>query len=395
MSSDAALLFSRQLTDILKNHGFDQDENDTKARVSFLFDKYKNASVPITRATLKSWFEGESRPCFDSRSRQGMHRLCFVLDFDYAQVCRFFNSVYMGRSFNCRSIKEAVYCYCFSNNKDYTHACSLIKAAEKLLADPKKDAGANAPESFTNTMEEDIRALETDQEFLDYVLLNRDSFSQYNQSAIRELDRLRKRIKGTSEDQKLVNLHRKTGTKITRNDYNRLQGLAVKEYFLYHDSCQDLKSLNVASSDFMLSQMLGIHMPRYYAEEHSGRSFSKNAELVRMARINFPSRQYLSDILSEKKNAPKKISFDAVRKMLVLLHFYCFFIPYVLGENTRDYSPMDYPVYVEDANDQLASCNYGSLYEKNPYDHIFMSSAQTPYPLDTFRDIIEEAVDGA
>ena len=163
---DAALPFSRQLTNILKNHGFDQDENDTNARVSFLLDKYKKASVPITKATLKSWFAGESRPLFESRSRQKMHELCFVLNFDYHQVCDFFDSVYLSRSFNCRSIREAVYCYCFSNNKDYVHACSLMETAEKLLADTKPDVDTNVPASFTNTLEEDIRSLDTDQELL-------------------------------------------------------------------------------------------------------------------------------------------------------------------------------------------------------------------------------------
>ena len=222
------------------------------------------------------------------------------------------------------------------------------------------------------------------------MLLNRDSFSEYNQSATRELNRLMERIKGTPEDRELVNRCRKTGAIITQRDYDKLQGLAIKEYLLYHDTCRDLKGLNVTSSDFMLSQILGIHLLGYYTAEQDSRSFSKNAGLPQLARINFPSRQSLSDILKGKKNA----SFDAVRKMLILLHFYCFFVSCVLDKDSGSHPYDNCSVYVEDANDQLASCNYGPLYEGNPYDQIFLYSAKTPHPLDTFRDIIGEAVDG-
>ena len=168
-------------------------------------------------------------------------------------------------------------------------------------------------------------------------------------------------------------------------EYGALEGLAVREYFLYHDTFQDLKGQNVASADFMLSQILGIRLDRFYEPGKGKKSFSKNAGLPRLARINFPSRQLLSDIL----NGDDHVTFDAVRKMLILLHFYGFFAAALLGREQGEL----YSAYVDDARDQLEESGYGPLYEGSPYDQIFLISAKTDQPLDTFRDIILEAAE--
>ena len=52
-----------------------------------------------------------------------------------------------------------------------------------------------------------------------------------------------------------------------------------------------------------------------------------------------------------------------------------------------------YSAYVDDARDQLEESGYGPLYEGSPYDQIFLISAKTDQPLDTFRDIILEAAE--
>lgn len=380
--------FSRQLTHTLKACGYTGDDQDVNARADFLMDKYKKAAVPITKTTLKSWFAGDSRPLFESRSRQRMHELCFVLGFDYDQVRDFFNKIYLSRSFNCRSIQEAVYCYCFSKGETYTHASLLIEEAEKILA-AKTDGDDGAPILFTNAMEEEIRLLTSDRQFLDYVDHNQKSFCEYNQTIKRELNRMINQIRGSSQDQELVALHRKTGAGFTGSEFEKLQGLAVKEYFLYHNNCQDIKGSHITSSDFMLSQILGIHLPKYYGSQSKDQSFSKNARLCHLARINFPSKQTLSDIL----NGKKATSFDAVRKMFILLHFYAYFVHDDVMKDQSSGFFADYSSYVEDASDLLACCNYGPLYEENPYDMIFLYSAGTVRPLDTFREIIGDAVE--
>ncbi len=385
INTDRIQPFYIPLTDILRDRGYTEDDQDVNARAAFLLDMYQKAQVPISRNTLKDWFSGRRRPLFENPSRQKMHELCFVLEFSYDQVRDFFDRIYLCRSFNCRDIREAVYCYCFSKGRNYAHALSLLKQAEKILEDAPTASQGRAPIRFTNAMEEDIIHLHSDQEFLHYVADNPESFCEYNQTIKREMDYLLERIQGTREDEELVNLHRKTGAGFSGSDYEKFHGLVVREYFLYNDTFHDLKGLNVSSTDFMLAQIFGIDLPGYYKTEAPGRSFSKNARLHDLAKLNFPNKYKFSDFI--------KTSFDGVRKMFVLLHFYMYFVSEKVMKDRTHIPPATYTGYVDDANDQLATCNYGPLYEGNPYDVIFLESAKTDQPLDTFRDIIWDAVD--
>lgn len=384
------------LTEILKDRGYTGGDQDVSARTSFLFNIYEKAQVSISRNTLKDWFSGRRRPLFENPSRQKMYELCFVLEFNYDQVRDFFDRIYLSRSFNCRNIREAVYCYCFSKRKNFAHAASLLEQAEKILEGAPTDSEGGAPIRFTNTMEEDIIHLHSDQEFLEYVADNPESFCEYNQTIKREMDYLLERIQGTTADEELVNLHRKARARFTGINYEKFHGLVVREYFLYNSTINDLTGLNVSSIDFMLTQIFGIDLLRYYKTVAPGQSFAKNARLHDLAKINFPLKQNFSNILNETKKAQKKIttSFDGVRKSFVLLHFYMYFVSEKVMKDRAHIPPATYSGYVDDANDQLAICNYGPLYEGNPYDLLFLESARTDQPLDTFREIISDAVDG-
>lgn len=381
------LNFSRRLTSLIEAYGYTGDPNDTDARVSFLLKKYQNGSIPISKTTLRSWFSGKSRPYYESRSRERMHELCFALRMDYPSVCRFFTQVYFDRCFNCRSVREAVYCYCFSTDQDYMAAIRLYEAAIDF---PLQKAALQKPISFTHAMEQDIVSLKTDSELLNYIKEHRDSFAEYNQSARRALTRYIERLKGNEADRALINLHRKKQTPLLHADHQKLTGLTVKEFFCVHDSCDALKGLNVASSDFMLTQILGINLFQYYKTEPGKRSFSKDASLTELARINFPSKQVLSDMLKNKDN----VSFDAIRKMLILFHFYTFFVLLFLEKEAAfPYEKADlFLIYTDDANDELADCGYGPLYPENPYDWMFLYCAKSECPLDTFRNMILEVI---
>lgn len=381
-NSSWLLSFSQRLISLIQDCGYTGEKEDVNACVRFLLDKYQTASIPISRTTIKSWFSGEQRPYFEDRSRNRMYELCFALHFDYAQVRYFFEKVYLSRCFNCRNLKEAVYCYCFCRGQNYQKFTELYEQAKQILQHAEGNYD-NIP--YTSTMENQIQALETDEDFLRYAKENKNSFSEYNQSARRELESLIGRIKGTENDRILVNTCRRIRSDIRSADYKKLEGFVVKEYFMYHDSCEDLKGLNVASSDFMLSQILGICFDQYYKMEREKQSFSKNANLTELARKNFPSKQFLSGILQGRE----KISFDAVRKMVILLHFYSFFVQFSFQKNYSDLSE----AYIEDADDQLHTCGYGPLYPGNPYDWIFLYSSKSCRPLDRFRSIISGVID--
>lgn len=397
-NTDPIQPFYVPLTEILKDRGYTGDDHDVSARAFFLHNMYEKAQIHIDEKTLKNWF-CEDSPKFKTFTRRKMHELCFVLEFNYDQARDFFDRIYLCRSFNCRNIREAVYCFCFSKGKNYTQASSLLKQAEKILEDAHKHSKASAPIRFTNAMEEDIIQLYSDREFLNYVADNWESFCEYNRTIMRELNVLINIIKGTKQDDALINLHRKTGANLSDSEYEKLQGLVVREYFLYHDILdlkRDLKGRRLSSTDFMLFQILNIPMSEYYNPETPGQSFAKNARLHELAKRNFPSKHTFSNILkkTEKTSQKTTTSFDGVRKLFILLHFYVYFVSEKVMKDRAHVPPTTYGGYVDDANDQLTICNYNPLSKRNPYDLLFLESAKTDQPLDTFREIISDAVYG-
>ena len=83
-----------------------------------------------------------------------------------------------------------------------------------------------------------------------------------------------------------------------------------------------------------------------------------------------------------------------MRKLFILLHFYVYFVSEKVMKDRAHVPPTTYGGYVDDANDQLTICNYNPLSKRNPYDLLFLESAKTDQPLDTFREIISDAVYG-
>lgn len=384
--------FYERLYELIQQTGYKGAKENISEQVNFLYKKYQEIpEISITKTTLSSWFSTKSRPSFESRSRSKMYDLCFVLHFNYEEVRHFFDYIYLDRCFNCRSIEEAVYCYCFSNALDYVHARKLLTEAERILAEkPSEEA---QPLLYTHIMEKDIHSLKSDSDFLAYIKANQPSFSNFNQSARNQLQKLIGKIKGTEEDQKQFNLFRKDPKSFlsfqSENIDKTFGGYVVREFIHenlgsdYAKLLENIKGMNLASTDFMLFQILGINLAHYRCETPSG-SFAKHARLTELARKNLPSDQNLSNILRSKQN----VSFDVIHKMILLLHFYSFCM-----ENNHSGDCQEFHEnYMDDANDLLNTCGYGPLYHDNPYDWIFWFVTKTERPLDTFRDIIAEAV---
>ena len=87
----------------------------------------------------------------------------------------------------------------------------------------------------------------------------------------------------------------------------------------------------------------------------------------------------MSDILSEDKLSTSK-SYDSIRKLIILLDFYRFWVNAKLNSETEYYKTLDEDklteIYIEEANNCLYDCGYEDLYAGNPYDWIFLCSAR-------------------
>ena len=98
----------------------------------------------------------------------------------------------------------------------------------------------------------------------------------------------------------------------------------------------------------------------------------------------------MSDVLSEEKVTVSK-SYDSIRKTIILLDFYRFWISVKLGKIYTEFSKDELrDIYVDEAADLLYNCGYEELSAVNPYDWLFLSSAQSDEPLSYFRACMNE-----
>ena len=101
----------------------------------------------------------------------------------------------------------------------------------------------------------------------------------------------------------------------------------------------------------------------------------------------------ISDLLSEEKISTSK-SYDGIRKMIILLDFYRFWLSVKLKIGYTDIPKEELTeIYRDEANHCLYECGYEELYPGNPYDWIFLSSAYSEAPLVYLRSYITELDD--
>lgn len=116
---------------------------------------------------------------------------------------------------------------------------------------------------------------------------------------------------------------------------------------------------------------------------HSG--MNKNPNIPYIVRNNFPSKKTMSDILSEEKSSVST-SYDSIRKMIVLLDFYRFWLNVKLSVGYTELTKSELTeTYIDEANACLVKCGYEELFAANPYDWLFLCATYSEKPIEYFR----------
>ncbi len=140
---------------------------------------------------------------------------------------------------------------------------------------------------------------------------------------------------------------------------------------------------NITSIDFMLEFIIDPIEP-----------VNKKAKLPDIVKLNFPSKKTFSKILN-RSQSEISTSYDSIRKCLILLKFYHFWVTLELmmdSGNAAENPQSDYADYFDDFCEEMAQlleeCGYEELYERNPYDWIFLWASTTEHPLESFRGVM-------
>lgn len=238
----------------------------------------------------------------------------------------------------------------------------------------------------------------------DFLLTNKHTFCTWNNSALKAIRNLLSEITGSESSKPIIDnlkrsLTKKVNSKAEQKHLNELNtddvskcGLLIQE--ICFDAQQDGSTVaeyildiiggkNTFKNTFVLDRLL-----------NTVTGINKNPDIPYILKNNFPSKKVMSDVLDESKVSISK-SYDSIRKILVLLDFYVFWVRVKLKiSDVADFDKDElFQIYKDEADSLLYQCGYEPLYAGNPYDWLFLCSAQNEDPLTFFRYCIGNLLD--
>lgn len=400
--------FDLGLKELFKMKNIDVDSSDNEKMADFLYSKLKDIKANIEKDTVISWFSGKQRPKVEAGSRIKMYEICFALNLNASETTCFFQRVYYDRAFNCHTIDEAVFYFAFSNGLTYMESLDIINR----ISEADAPVAVNYESNYTLFVRNQINSMKTIDELTTFLISNKENFKSWNKSASNMLknlaaeitipasakektDKLKRNIRRflSEPSDKISQSKNSFSGKIYLEDYNDC-GLIVRE--IIYDSIHN--NYNTQSQC------------EYIKDAMNNRNFMKNASILRylvttsigagkdstipyIVRNNFPSKKTMSDLLSEDKISTTK-SYDSIRKLIVLLDFYRFWVNVKLNSENNLYKDLDKDklteIYIEEANSCLYECGYEDLYAGNPYDWIFLCAAHANDPLEFFKSCLSD-----
>ena len=147
-------------------------------------------------------------------------------------------------------------------------------------------------------------------------------------------------------------------------DREMFYGRARKEILDLMESCA------ARSHAELHERLMGFNFQSYEKEK-----VEKSQALPKMVTEDLPSDQTFGRI-----QAGKPVSYDTLRKTMIILAFYDFYSQ--AGENTHILQNlMD---FYEETDQRLISCGFTPLYVRNPFDALMVSCARDPFPVYRF-----------
>ena len=363
--------FDKALDTFITNHGYVGDLLNVDEKVTFITCKLKEAGVPVPR-NIKKWYSEHKRI-----ERKTAFQLCFAFGLQVDEVNDFLRRVCLTRGFDCHDVEEVVYFFALKNRLSYADAMNIL--SKVLIVKP--DRMSKEDIVYTEFIAEEIDDIKTAEELILYLNENIDKFGYNNATSFEIIQSI-------------------------WNDISKEDGIALREKKLLYvafdkdtneeqeEKDTDKKRKERKRIDDSLweiyLQILGLSGS--YADgiykDRSIKAILKDNELLHpLAEDSFPDRDGLNKILNGEH-----VSYERVRKLLILLVFYKFWANKALVNKHyyAEYSDLESCRFNINAN--LMDAGYPSLYPGNPYDFIILMclNSDDRNPLITFRDYMQE-----
>ena len=325
--------------------------------IQFIKQKCTDNGVPISDIasmnTLTNWFEEGIRPKKAESSRKSMFAFAFALELTIEEIKDLFHKVYLDRAFNYRNIDEIVYFYCLQHQRSWTDATRLITYA---VTAPSNESDNTR---YTAVIKGEIEQIADDDELLEYISKHGNDFEKDSKTAKTKFNQLIEEAKTTAiKEIEKFNVEYK---EVVRNKWHSSDNISV---------------------NLLYEIIIGSNV----SGEKGTKTLFSNSRLPKEIKNRFPEAASLGR---------KNIGSEELRKVIILLFSYDKW--YQMQYNNADYTFDDYKAQLDDL---LFDCGFANMYYGNPYDWLFLyctlfepGKESKSHPLDTFREIIEEALE--
>lgn len=326
-------VFLGGLADRLTQLGTACTIGDTEIMLTEVKHRYKELLGKSCPRTVQEWVKGKM-PGITSRLNH--YELCYALEMDHQQTAVFFRKHFLTMPYNVKSKEDAVFLYCLYHLKPYT-------TAAKMLADASGFVNQENAHTATSQIMTTIMQTDDDAAFLRYLSAhcygNKQQFQLARQIVNREIDLLKETLKKEAE-------------------------LGMTELL----SPERLNSRTVA-------ELLG------YSYQGSEKAVPVH-QLPKRFTESLPKDVTLGKIINSED-----VSYETLRKTMLLLHFYNFYHDaeqtdrYTIGGNLID--------FYEEMDNLLLSCGFAQIYVRHPFDCLLLYCANSYDPILTLHYLNE------
>ncbi|MBR6897162.1 MAG: hypothetical protein IKN24_03220 [Lachnospiraceae bacterium] len=305
--------------------------DDTAAMLECVKKRYRSVLGTACPRTVVEWMRGTTPGMVNRRNN---YELCMALEMDYDMTADFFRRSFLSIPFIAKSRVDAVFMYILYHGRSYADAARLLAASENY----ELQEGAH---TATSQIMRRIIETEDDEAFLTY---------------------LRTHCYGSAQQFLLAK-----------------EKIAV-ETELVKKSIREDASQTIASPDRLNSMTIEALLGyRYQLMDRA----EKRPVLPKRFTESLPNEITLGQILGGKG-----VSYELLRKTLLLLHFYNFYSraenidPRTIGGNLMD--------FYDEADELLESCGFARLYMRHPFDCLLLYCANSYDPILTMHYLNEK-----